>query len=116
MTYDNNNIFAKIIRGEAPAKKVYEDEQVLAFHNIFPTAPIHILVIPKGNYTSLVDFIENADEKTVKHLFSCVKQIAEDLQLIDSGFRIISNHGSDAMQTVKHFHVHILGGKPLKEY
>jgi len=113
MTYDENNIFAKIIRKEIPANVVYEDEKVLAFHDISQAAPIHILVIPKGNFTDLVDFSTNASEEEIANFFKKVSQIAKDQEVINSGFRVISNIGANAHQTVPHFHMHILAGKEL---
>ena len=111
--YDENNIFARIIRGELPASKVYEDDQVLAFNDISPAAPAHVLVIPKGKYISFDDFMVKADERTVKHFFFTVRKIAADMGLKENGYRLITNHGRDGSQTVPHFHVHILGGKQL---
>ncbi len=111
--YDENNVFAKIIRGEIPCNKVYEDEQVLAFYDISPAAPKHILVIPRGKYISLDDFVAKAPEGIVASFFARVTKIAESSGLKEKGYRIISNHGKDSHQTVPHFHVHILGGKPL---
>lgn len=113
MTYDSNNIFAKIIRGEIPANKIYEDDEVLAFEDISKAAPTHILVIPKGEYKNFADFSQNADAKIVANFFAKVSQIAKDLEVEDDGYRIISNIGSNAHQTVEHFHIHILAGKKL---
>ena len=113
MSYDSNNVFAKIIRGEIPSKKVHEDDSVLAFADITPAAPAHILVIPKGNYISFDDFTRNADAGTVAAFFSTIQQIAQKQGLDKTGYRLITNHGSDASQSVPHFHVHILGGRPL---
>jgi len=111
--YDSENIFAKIIRGEIPCDKVYEDDKVLAFNDISPAAAKHVLVIPKGDYISFDDFAANADGAEVSNFFAKVKQIANDIGLSGSGYRLITNHGSDASQTVPHFHVHILGGQAL---
>ncbi len=113
MTYDQNNIFAKIIRGEIPANKLYENDKILAFHDISKAAPTHILVIPKGEYIDFVDFVQKAKADEVTEFFKKVSEIALDLGLDKNGFRIISNIGTDAHQTVKHFHVHILAGKKL---
>jgi len=113
MTYDPNNIFAKIMRGEIPCKKVYEDEFAFAFEDIHPAAPVHVLVIPKGDYISLHDFASQASGAMVKGFFDSVTKIAAQLGLEKSGYRIISNHGPDAAQSVHHFHVHILGGRSL---
>lgn len=113
MAYDANNIFAKIIRGEIPGKKAYEDEQVLAIHDIAPAAPVHVLVMPKGHYVSFDDFAQKAPATDVQHFFQCVQKIAASLGLPEGGYRIIANHGPDASQSVPHFHMHILGGRPL---
>lgn len=112
-TYDQNNIFAKIIRGEIPCDKVYEDENVLAFHDISHLAPVHVLVIPKGEYLDLEDFAQNAADEIIADFFTKVAQVAKNLDLSASGYRIISNKGGDASQSVPHFHVHILGKKKL---
>ncbi|MCE2992161.1 MAG: histidine triad nucleotide-binding protein [Candidatus Jidaibacter sp.] len=113
MKYDDANIFARIIKGEIPCKKVYEDELVIAFHDISPSAPVHILILPKGNYCSFDDFVLNADEKLVKHFYLKIREIAHSLGLERTGYRLIMNHGADACQTVNHYHVHLLGKKPL---
>lgn len=111
--YDKNNIFAKILRGEIPCEKVFEDEHILAFHDINPHAKVHILVIPKGEYCSLSDFSTIAPSATIGHFFQKVAQIAHDFGLEKEGYRIIANHGKFAGQEVPHFHVHILGGNAL---
>ena len=113
MLYDKNNIFAKIIRGEIPAKKVYEDENILAFYDISKASPIHVLVIPKGEFIDFIDFVTKENPQKVTNFFQKVAQISQDLKIVESGFRLITNNGSDAHQTVKHFHVHILAGKKL---
>lgn len=114
MTYDENNIFAKMIRGDMDCDKVYEDDHVLAFNDIAPAAPTHVLVIPKGNYISFDDFASNGNTEEVKTFFTTVQKIAtEILGLQESGYRLICNHGPDSSQAVHHFHVHILGGRPL---
>ena len=112
-TYDPNNIFAKIMRGEIPCSKVYEDAHAFAFNDIHPDAPIHVLVVPKGEYASFNDFAANAPAALVQGFFASVQKIAAQLGLEESGYRLITNHGADASQSVHHFHVHILGGKPL---
>jgi diadenosine tetraphosphate (Ap4A) HIT family hydrolase len=109
--YDKTNIFAKIIRGEIPAKKVYEDDKVLAFYDIAPACPVHILVIPKGEYQSFDDFAEQSSSDEIANFFKLVQKIASEQNLQNEGYRILSNHGSNAGQTVPHFHVHILAGK-----
>lgn len=113
MTYDNSNIFAKIIRGEIPANKVFEDEKILAFHDISKAAPTHILVIPKGEYVDFPDFATKATAEEISYFFKKVNDIAKLVEADKSGFRLISNIGSNAHQTVPHFHIHILAGKKL---
>jgi histidine triad (HIT) family protein len=113
MTYDKDNIFAKILRGEIPCNKVFENDIALAFHDINPAAATHVLVIPKGEYVSFEDFVTKAQPEVVKDFFLTVRRIAGDLGLDTSGYRLLMNHGADAMQTVLHFHVHILGGQKL---
>ena len=111
--YDNNNIFARILRGEIPCTKVYEDAHTLAFHDINPAAPTHILVIPKGEYVSFHDFAAHASAEAMTVFFKAVQHIAADAGMADAGYRLLANHGADAGQEVPHFHVHILGGRPL---
>lgn len=111
--YDKDNIFAKIIRGEIHSDKVYEDDKVVAFKDLHPAAPIHVLVIPKGEYISFNDFAVKAGAEEVKSFFSAVQKIAEQQGLDESGYRLITNHGPDASQTVHHFHVHVIGGRSL---
>lgn len=113
MIYDQNNVFAKIIRGEIPSKKVYEDEKVLAFYDISKAAPTHVLVIPKGEYVNLTDFAAKAKAEEVSYFFKKVCEIAKLLGVDESGFRLIANSGANANQTVLHFHVHILAGKKM---
>lgn len=111
--YDPDNIFGKILRGEIPCNKVYEDEWALAFHDIAPQAPIHILVIPKGAYVSLDDFAAKAGAEEIAGFYRAVAQVARDQGLVEPGYRSIANTGPDAGQIVPHFHVHICGGRPL---
>ncbi len=113
MTYDSDNIFAKILRGEIPCDKVYEDEFSLAFHDINPQAPVHILVIPKGEYVSMADFTATAPADLIAGFFRAVGQVARDNALEEPGYRILANAGADAHQEVPHLHVHIFGGKRL---
>jgi diadenosine tetraphosphate (Ap4A) HIT family hydrolase len=113
MAYDPTNIFAKILRGEIPCKKVYEDAHVLAFHDINPQTPVHVLVIPKGAYVSSDDFGEKASDAELAAFLRAVSRIARDLGVADKGYRILANHGVDANQEVPHFHVHIFGGRKL---
>ena len=111
--YDTENIFAKILRGEIPCDRAYEDEHVLAFHDISKAAPVHVLVVPKGEYVSFDDFVQKAGVGAVAAFFSSVQKAASELGVDQSGYRLITNHGVDASQTVPHFHVHILGGRAL---
>ncbi|QJE74403.1 histidine triad nucleotide-binding protein [Aerophototrophica crusticola] len=113
MTYDPNNIFARILRGEIPCKKVYEDQHVLAFHDIHPQAPTHILVIPKGAYVSFADFSEKATPEEIVGFTRAAGLIARQAGVEDTGYRILANHGPDSHQEVPHYHLHIVGGKKL---
>jgi diadenosine tetraphosphate (Ap4A) HIT family hydrolase len=113
MAYDPNNIFARILRGEIPCNKVFEDDHVLAFHDINPQAPVHVLVIPKGAYVSMDDFSEKASAEEIAALVRAVGQIARGLGLAEKGYRILANHGPDSHQEVPHLHVHIFAGRPL---
>ena len=113
MTYSQDNIFAKIIRGEIPANKVFEDDRILAFHDVSKAAPTHVLVIPKGEYIDFLDFTSKASGADIAHFFKIVSDIAKLVEANKSGFRVITNNGSDAHQTVSHFHIHILAGKQL---
>lgn len=113
MAYDTNNIFAKILRGEIPCNKVYEDDFALAFHDINPQAPVHVLVIPKGEYESLDDFSQEASGEEIAALFRASGQIARDLGAVEKGYRILANTGADGGQEVPHFHVHVFAGRPL---
>jgi len=113
MAYDDNNVFARILRGEIPCNKVYEDEYALAFHDINPLAPVHVLVIPKGRWVSMIDFHENASDAEIAGLFRAVGRVASKLGLDESGYRILANNGRDANQEVPHLHIHIFGGAPL---
>ena len=111
--YDDNNIFAKILRGEIPNETVYEDDHVLAFNDIAPQAPVHILVIPKGRYVSIDDFGASAPAEEIKAFYAAISKIAEDKNLKADGFRVIANTGLNGGQEVPHFHAHILGGRAL---
>jgi diadenosine tetraphosphate (Ap4A) HIT family hydrolase len=112
--YDRTNIFARILRGEAPCTRVYEDEFALAFDNIHPAAPIHVLVVPKGEYVSNADFSASAPDALIAGFWRAVAKTATALGLNESGYRLVANHGPDAMQVVFHFHVHIMGGRQLR--
>lgn len=113
MSYDNENVFAKILRGEIPCNKVYEDDHALAFHDINPQAPVHVLVIPKGPFVSMADFTANAPEDLMVGFFRAVGTVADQLDLVEPGYRIMANHGPDSHQEVPHLHIHIFGGKRL---
>ncbi len=113
MAYDPNNVFAKILREEIPCDKIYEDEFVLAFRDVNPQAPTHVLVIPKGAYVSMADFSEAATDVEITGFFRAVGQVARDLKIENSGYRILANHGVDAHQEVPHFHVHLFAGRKL---
>ena len=113
MTYDSNNIFAKILRGEIPCQKIYEDNHVLAFPDINPKAPVHILVLPKGAYVSMDDFTSKASPKEIAALFRAAGQIAREKGLDKTGYRVISNCGVNGGQEVPHLHLHLLGGRAL---
>ncbi|MCL1514337.1 HIT domain-containing protein [Parasaccharibacter sp. TMW2.1890] len=111
--YDPNNVFAKILRGEIPAERVCDSKHSFAFYDISPLAPIHVLVIPRGAYTDLHDFISRASNEEILDFWKLVDKISAEQSLIPSGFRLISNVGRDSGQEVPHFHVHLLGGRPL---
>lgn len=113
MAYDPNNIFAKILRGEIPCKKVYEDDFALAFHDINPQAPIHVLVIPKAAYVSILDFSAEAPAELIAGFFRAVGTVARQLGLEEPGFRMLANIGSDGGQEVPHLHIHLCGGRKL---
>ena len=113
MAYDSNNVFARILRGEIPSKKVYEDAHSLAFHDIHPQAKTHVLVIPKGAYVSMEDFSQHASDQEIAAFVRAVGKVARDLGLAESGYRILANHGPDSHQEVPHLHVHIFGGQKL---
>jgi histidine triad (HIT) family protein len=113
MAYDRNNIFAKILRGELPCKKVFEDDHALAFHDIHPQAPVHVLVIPKGEYVSFDDFSEKASLAEQAAFVQAVGAVARQLGVTASGYRILANHGRDSNQEVPHFHIHIFAGRNL---
>ncbi len=111
--YDDNNIFARILRGEIPCKRVYDDAFALAFHDINPQAPVHVLVIPKGRYVSFADFSAGASEDELAGFFRAVGAVARHLELDQPGYRILANMGEHGGQEVPHFHVHLFGGRPL---
>ncbi len=111
--YNQNNIFAKIIRGEIPADKVYEDENILAFNDIAPVAPTHVIVIPKGEYQDFADFINKSESEEIQNFFQKVADIADKLGVAGE-YRLVTNIGSRAGQSVFHFHMHIIGGVKLE--
>jgi len=113
LPYDDGNIFARILRGEIPAKKVHEDEHALAFHDIAPQAPVHILVIPKGAYVSWDDFSERASAEEIAGFVRAVGRVARDHGLVAPGYRLLANVGAHGGQEVPHLHVHLFGGKGL---
>ncbi len=112
-TYDSTNIFARILRGEIPADTVYEDEFALAFHDIAPQAPVHVLVIPRGPYVSWADFSEHASDTEIGGFVRAVGTVARQLGLDEPGYRLLANAGPHSHQEVPHLHVHIFGGRPL---
>ena len=111
--YDEQNIFARILRGEIPSRKVYEDEWALAFHDIAPQAPVHILVIPKGAYVSWDDFSERGSADEIAGFVRAVGHVAREQGLVAPGHRLLVNNGLQGGQEIPHLHVHIFGGKPL---
>jgi diadenosine tetraphosphate (Ap4A) HIT family hydrolase len=113
MSYDDNNIFAKILRGEIPCQKIYEDEFALAFYDIKPQAAVHALVVPKGKYVSFADFGAKAGPEEMTGFMQAVAKVAKQIGVEESGYRLIGNAGPHSHQEVPHFHFHILGGEPL---
>ena len=111
--YDESNIFARILRGELPCRKVYEDEHVLAFHDINPLSPTHILVIPKGAYVSWDDFSEKASDEEIAVFVRAIGRIAREAGLVAEGYRVLANVGVNSNQEVPHLHAHIFAGRPL---
>ena len=111
--YDTSNIFARILRDEIPSRRVFENEFAVAFHDIAPLAPVHILVIPRGPYVSIADFTTHASDAEIAGFFRAVASVARGLDLEAPGYRVLSNMGENAGQEVPHFHVHLFGGKSL---
>jgi diadenosine tetraphosphate (Ap4A) HIT family hydrolase len=111
--YDDSNIFARILRGEIPNKTVYEDRWALAFHDINPQAPLHVLVIPKGKYVSFADFSADASDAEIAGFTRAVGKVAKELGLEAKGYRLLANMGEHSRQEVAHFHVHLFAGRPL---
>jgi diadenosine tetraphosphate (Ap4A) HIT family hydrolase len=113
--YDDQNIFARLLRGEIPSRRVYEDEWAVAFHDIAPQAPVHVLVIPRGRYVSLADFTRDATDAEITGFFRAVGTVARQLGLETPGYRALANMGPNGGQEVPHFHVHLFGGEPLSQ-
>ena len=113
LPYDPDNIFAKILRGEIPNKTVYEDEWALAFHDIAPAAPVHVLVIPKGAYVSWDDFSARASAEEIAGFVRAVGHVAREHGLVAPGYRLLVNLGQHGGQEIAHLHVHLFGGRPL---
>ncbi len=113
LPYDDNNIFARILRGEIPCKKVHEDDWSLAFHDINPQAPVHVLVIPRGRFVSWDDFSAQASVAEIAGFVRAIGTVARLLTLVPAGYRLLGNAGGHAHQEVPHLHVHLFGGKPL---
>lgn len=113
LPYDPDNIFAKILRGEIPCDKVFEDEHALAFNDIAPQAPVHVLVVPKGAYVSWDDFSATAPADAIAGFVRAVGTVARDLGLVEPGYRMMANIGTYGGQEVPHLHVHLFGGMPL---
>ena len=113
MAYDGDNIFAKILRGEIPCDKVYEDDYALAFRDINPLAPEHVLVIPKGEYVSLDDFSAKAGDRELAGWVRAIGKVARELGVVEAGYRVLTNTGPDAQQEVLHLHAHLFAGRDL---
>ena len=113
LPYDAQNIFAKILRGEIPNRTVYEDAWALAFHDINPQAPVHVLVIPKGAYVSWDDFSARASAEEIAGYVRAIGRVAREAGLVEPGYRLLANVGQDGHQEVPHLHVHLFGGRPL---
>lgn len=111
--YDADNVFARILRGELPCDKVHEDEWTLAFNDINPLAPVHVLVIPKGAYVSWDDFSQRASDEEIAGFVRSVGKVAREHDLVAPGYRLLANVGRDGGQEVPHLHVHLFGGRPL---
>ena len=113
LPYDDDNVFAKVLRGEIPSNKVYEDEWALAFHDINPQAPVHILVIPRNAYVSWDDFSQNASAEEIAGFSRAVGHVAREQGLVEPGYRLLVNLGANGGQEIPHLHVHLFGGRPL---
>src|ERR1700712_1161890 len=113
--YDDQNIFAKLLRGEIPSRRVYEDEWAVAFHDIAPQAALHVLVVPRGPYVSMADFTWDASDAEIAGFFRAVGTVARQLGLEQPGYRALVNMGGHGGQEVPHLHVHLFGGEPLSQ-
>ncbi len=113
MPYDTDNVFAKILRGEIPCETIYDDDFAMAFDDINPQSPVHVLVLPKGEYVSMDDFTANASDADIAGFFRAVGAVARQVGVVGNGYRILANHGRDAHQEVPHFHMHIFAGRDL---
>ena len=113
MAYDSNNVFARILRGEIPCKKLYESKHALAFHDINPLAPVHVLVIPKGAYVTLDELTAQGSAEELADFLKAIGEVAKLTGATGSGYRILANNGDDANQEVPHLHVHVFAGRPL---
>ena len=113
LPYDPNNLFARILRDEIPSRRVYEDDYAIAFHDIAPQAPTHILVIPRGAYVSWDDFSDRASDAEIAGFVRAVGTVARAAGLVSDGYRLLANIGLQSGQEIPHLHVHILAGKPL---
>lgn len=111
--YDDANIFARLLRDEISSRRIYQDEHAVAFHDIAPLSPVHVLVIPRGRYVSLADFTARAGDAEMAGFFRAVGAVARQLELEEGGYRVLANVGHLAGQEVPHFHVHIFAGRPL---
>ena len=114
--YDSQNIFAKILRGEIPCAKVFENDWVLAFYDIAPKAPVHVLIIPRNAYVSFMDFSSTAPAEEIAGVMQAAGEVARHMGLEENGYRLITNAGRDSGQEVPHFHLHLLGGKALPAF
>ncbi len=112
-TYDDTNIFARILRGELPCDKVYEDEHVLAFRDIDPKAPVHVLIVPKGRYVDVTDFAAQASAEEITAWVRAAGRVAQELGVVENGYRVLCNVGRDGHQEVLHLHMHLFGGHDL---
>ena len=113
LPYDDANIFARLLRGEIPSRRVYEDEHVIVFHDIAPWAPTHLLAVPRGSYVSWDDFSQNASDAEIVAFTRAVGKVAREAGLVATGYRLIANVGLDSHAEVPHLHVHILAGRKL---